>query len=246
MMNERWLNYAAEGVGTAFMVAFGLSSVAIFWSGFSPITSLMPDPGIRRLLTGVLFATGVMAVIYSPVGRKTGAHINPSVTLSLLFLKKIAVADAFGYVMAQCIGAVFGSGVVYLLFNALLGWPDALMKGVTLPDPAYGVSAAFAGELVSTFILMAAILGMTNWGHYARYTGLVIGAVITVEVWIESPFSGASLNAARSFGPALLAGEWKAFWIYAVAPLAGALMATSSYRWIYRGACKYPVGCRGE
>lgn len=245
-MNERWLNYAAECAGTAFMVAFGLSSVALFWSSFSPIPALMPDPGIRRLLTGLLFATGVVAVIYSPVGRKTGAHINPSVTISLLFMKKIAVADAFGYVIAQCVGAVLGSGAVYMLFNALLGWPDGLLKGVTLPDPVYGVSAAFAGELVSTFILMAAILGMTNFGHYSRYTGLVVGAVITLAVWIEAPFSGTSLNAARSFGPALLTGEWNAFWVYAVAPLAGALMSTVSYSLIFRVAGKCPAGCRGE
>lgn len=228
------------------MVAFGLSAVAVFWSGFSPIAALMPDPGTRRLLTGALFATGVVAVIYSPVGRKTGAHINPSVTLSLLLLGKITVADSFGYLVAQCVGAVFGSGAVYLLFNALLGWPDGLLKGVTLPDPIYGVSAAFAGELISTFILMAAILGMTNFGHYSRYTGLAVGAVITVEVWIEAPFSGTSLNAARSFGPALLTGEWNAFWIYAVAPLAGALIAALSYRLIFRGAGKCPAGCRGE
>jgi aquaporin Z len=180
-----------------------------------------------RVVMGVAMGFTAVAIIYSPFGKRSGAHINPAVTLTFWRLGRIAPADALGYVAAQFIGGILG----VVLVAALLGAPfrdPAVNYVVTLPGAA-GPLAAFAAEAAISFLLMTVILHATNTRGYERYTGLFAGLLVAVYITVESPVSGMSMNPARTLGSALPAGLFDFLWIYFVAPPLGMLGAAELY-----------------
>lgn len=229
-MTPRGKAYIAEFLGTALMVGFGLFAVAMFWSAGSPFANLPFGPAIRRLVTGFFFAGGATLIIYSPLGQLSGGHINPSVTLAFLSLGKISRTDSIVYIVAQLAGALLGVSVLYAIVVGLFGWGDGIAVGTTRPGTGYSVAAVFVAEVLITFVLMLAILVVSNRRSIARLTPAIAGTIVMTEVWLEAHISGTSLNAARSLAPAVFSGVWQHHWIYWTAPILGAQIAAVVYR----------------
>jgi aquaporin Z len=204
----------------------------------SPVRDALPDPTARRVLTGVAMGLTAIAVVYSPWGKQSGAHFNPSVTLAFLRLGKIAPRDAAGYVVAHFVGAVGGVLVAAAALGDLIRDMD-VNYAATLPGPS-GAGVAFVAELVISFVLFTTVLAVSNRRTLNRYTGLCAGALVAVYISLEAPLSGMSMNPARSFGSAAPAGLWSFLWIYFTAPPLGMLLAAETWS---RLAGRAPVRC---
>lgn len=192
--------YLCEFAGTAIMLFLGISAVALMWAPGSPMP-VMPNPMLRRLITGIMFAAGATAVVYSPLGQRSGGHINPAVTLGFWQAGKVPTRDAVAYVIAQFAGALAGAGAAGLAWREMT---PAIRFAATAPGDGYSAIAALAAETVITCLLVFTIFVCVNKPHIAPRTGLIAGALVAVIVMIESPVSGASLNPARTLGPAIM------------------------------------------
>lgn len=237
--------YLSEFAGTAIMLFIGVSAVAFMWAPGSPVP-VVSSATLRRLLTGLLFAGGATAVVYSPLGQISGGHINPAVTVAFWRLGKVPTRDAVIYVAMQFLGAFTGA------FAAGVAW-GKLTTGVqyaaTVPGAGYNWAGALAAETVITFLLVFLIVVCVNKPKIAPRTGLLAGSLVALLVMIEAPVTGTSLNPARTLGPAILAGTYNALWVYFAGPIAGALIAVAAFtgQWGKQTVCaklyhteKYP------
>lgn len=213
--------YLAEFLGVTILLAVGLSAVTVDFAAASPVPAWIPSAPVRRLITGSIFAGTGTFMVYSALGRISGAHLNPAMTLAFLRLGKLAPRTAAGYVAAQVAGAIAGAGLVRLAWGGLA---TSVNVGATVPGPD-GPLAALAAEAALTFMLVSVVLRLMKDPRVARYTGVAAGLLVAALVTLEAPISGTSLNPARSIGPALVAGTFTDLWVYLVAPLAGALAA---------------------
>ena len=223
----RWREYLIEAalLGTFMVSALGVTAL-LQYSG-SPFRHMLPNAMLRRSLIGVAMGLTAAAIIYSPWGRRSGAHMNPSVTLTYLRLHKITRRDAAGYVAAQFLGAIVGLMAAAAVLGGIAGSPEVNYVA-TVPGPA-GVSAAFAAELVISFGMMGMILVVSNTPRWSRLTGMLAACLVAVYISVEAPISGMSMNPARSFAPAAAGGSLHVLWVYVVAPLAGMLGAAEIY-----------------
>ncbi|AGB03761.1 MIP/aquaporin family protein [Methanoregula formicica] len=231
----------AEAVGTALLVYFGAGAAAItlmIANGTKPATPF--NIGIGQLGgLGDWFAIGltfgiVIAVVIYALGRVSGAHINPAVTIALWATKRFPAGDAVAYIIAQLIGAAVGS----LLFFLTVGMDAVTIGGLgaTAPFPGIGYGQAILVEAIATFVLMLAIMGTAvDKKAPAGFAGLVIGLSVTAMITSTGNIAGASLNPARTFGPYLMdfllggSNLWGFFPIYIIGPVAGALLAAFFY-----------------
>ena len=215
---EHLPEYAIEGALLgAFMVSACFFGVLLEHPD-SPVHRAIGDPVLRRALTGLAMGTTAVAIIYSPWGGRSGAHINPATTLTFWRLGRIRGVDMAGYVGAQLLGAVLGVTLASVLLGPRLGH-DSVSFVVTRPGP-WGILPALGGEILISAILMTVVVTLTG-SSFARYTGLVVGALVATYITVEAPLSGMSMNPARSFGSAWGAGLWDGFWVYVLGPLAG-------------------------
>ncbi len=212
--------YLAEFIGTALLILFGVSVVILMFGQGSPGLRMVPNEGLRLFLTGGLFGSVGALIAVSPIGRISGAHINPAVTLAFWLEGKLAWRDAGLYILAQFVGSAVGA--VPLLAWGHMG--QSVAYGATLPGVGVPVWAAILGEAGVTFLLILAILTTAAHPNTRRFTPLVLPAVLSVLVWLEAPISGASANPARSFGPALVASVSMNPWIYIAGPSLGAIL----------------------
>jgi aquaporin Z len=175
----------------------------------------------------VAMAATVVAIIYSPWGRQSGAHFNPAMTLTFFRLGKVAPWDAGFYVGAHFAGGVAG---VLVAAAALGGWlaNPSVNFAVTAPGPG-GPAAAFAGEFAASFVFMTVVLIAINAPRLERFTGLLVGAMVAAFILVETPLSGMSLNPARTLASAVPARVWTGLWVYFTAPSAGMLLAAEAY-----------------
>jgi len=177
---------------------------------------------------GVLMGSTALAIISSPWGQRSGAHMNPAVTLTFLALGKIALVDAVFYVLFQFLGSAAGVVVA----GALIGPPlqdSAVNYVVTAPGPS-GVAAAFIAEFAISMLMMSTILWISNSRSLSRFTPLFAATLVATFITFEAPLSGMSMNPARTLGSAYSADEWRALWIYFIAPPAAMLLAAALYR----------------
>jgi aquaporin Z len=209
-----------------FMVSACVFSVILFYPHW-PVARFLPDPFARRALMGLAMGATAVALNYSGWGKQSGAHYNPSVTLTFTRLGKVAPWDAAGYIVAQFVGAVVGVLVASVVVQAMLA-SDQVHFAVTRPGTG-GVAVAFAAEAVISFILMTVVLIATNHATYARYTGLFAGILVATFITFEAPLSGMSMNPARTVGSGFWAGDWTALWIYFIAPPLGMMLAAELY-----------------
>lgn len=193
----------------------------------SPVHRAIPEPFTRRLLVGIAMGLTASALIYSPMGRRSGAHMNPSLTLTFLRLGKIEAHDAISYVAAQFMGGVAGVLVVRIAAGMLAG--DASVRFVVTMPGSGGPGEAFAAEFVISFLLMSLVLVASNTRRIAPFTGLLSGALVASYITFEAPLSGMSMNPARSFASAFAAWDWVGLRIYFTAPPLGMLAASEVY-----------------
>ena len=220
-LREHWPEYLMEAwaLGT-FMVAAGLAAVAL-GSPRWPFLRAIPDATLRNTLAGIAMGLTAVGIIHSPWGRRSGAHMNPAVTITFLRLGKTHAWDALFYGIAQTLGGTFG----VLLVAALLGaaFTEApVTYAATLPGPR-GPLVAFVAELLISAGLMLVLLLFTASARLARFTGIAAGCLVALYISVESPLSGMSMNPARSLASAAPARLWQHFWIYLSAPVLGML-----------------------
>jgi aquaporin Z len=216
-----WRVFASEMIGTALLVLVGLSLVILMFGTGSPIIRVVPGEGARRLVTGFLFGSTGALIALSPIGRESGAHINPVVTLGFWLMGKMDARVAIGYVLAQLTGACLGS-------LPLLAWGSmgrSVAYGATLPGAGYETGIVVLGEVVTTFALIAGLCIFLGFRKLRPFTPAIFPFLYAFMVWAESPISGTSTNPARSLGPAIVSGEWEGWWIFWVGPLIGTLVA---------------------
>ncbi len=221
-----WRLYAAELAGTALLVVTGLSIVIFNFGEGSPVARLLPDAGLRRLITGFLFGSTGALIALSPLGRESGAHINPVVTLSFYLMGKLKQRYAVGYILAQLEGAVLGA-------LPLIAWGAmgrSVSFGATQPGTGFDPGWALVGEILTTFAMVTCLFFFVRHRRLRAFTPAMFPVLYAVMVYLEAPLSGTSTNPARSLGPAVISGDWNAWWIYWVGPLAGALLAVAFYR----------------
>jgi aquaporin Z len=218
-----WTEWLCEYVGTALLLLGGLSAVCLDFSAHSPVASVIPDHSARLLVTGLLFAGTGSLVALSPIGRRSGAHLNPSVTLAFWRRGHVHAHDLAGYVLAQVAGAFTGAALVRWWWGARA---RSVTLGATQPGPRVTAPAAAGIEAFMTLLLVLGILVMVSSARTAPWTPLMNWLLVATLVWQGAPWTGTSLNPARSLAPAALAPELHALWAYLVGPLVGALAAT--------------------
>jgi len=211
--------YAAEFVGTFLLVLF-----------ICLIVSVAAGLQVSDFAVIGLVHVFVLSMLIYTLGGTSGAHFNPAVTVALAALREIRPIDAVIYIFLQLSGAITAA----LLTKALLlDEGEAANYGATLVGPFLS-EKAFPGliaEAIGTFVLMWAIMGTAvNPRGQREWAGLVIGGTLGFAVMAIGPLTGAGFNPARSFGPALVSGEWANFWVYVVGPLVGALLAAFAYQ----------------
>jgi aquaporin Z len=231
-LRRHWPEYLMEAAGLGlFMVSTGMFATLLWYPG-SPIAEALPDGMMRRALKGLLMGLTAIAIIYSPWGQQSGAHLNPAVTLTFWRLGKVATWDAVFYALAQLAGGVLGVLAVLALLGASFADPPVSYVA-TLPGPG-GVMVALLAEAAISFGLMTMILLTTNTPRLMRLTGVFAGCLVALFVTFEAPLSGMSMNPARTLASALPGNLWDAFWIYLVGPTIGMLLAVELYRLIRR------------
>jgi aquaporin Z len=225
-LRAHWPEYLGEAfcLGT-FMVSACLVT-ALFEYPASPVHRAIASAVLRRALIGVAMGLTAVGLIYSPVGKRSGAHMNPAVTLAFLRLRRVAPWDAVFYVLAQFAGGAAGVLVSRWLFPHAVTHP-AVHCVVTAPGEA-GIVGALVGEVVISFVLMITVLAV-NASHLATFTGLVAGGLVATYIALEAPYSGMSMNPARTAASAIVAGDWQAWWVYFVAPPLAMLLASEVY-----------------
>ena len=218
--------YVAEFIGTALLVLLGLSVVIALFGQGSPLPSLLPESGTRRFIAGALFGSVGALIAVSPIGRVSGAHINPAVTLAFWLEGKLEWRDAIGYVLAQLAGAALGA-------LPLLAWGTigrSVQFGATVPGPGVPAWLAVLGEAGATFALVILIFVTAAHVRTRHLTPLMLPVLFSFLVWLEAPLSGASTNPARSFGPALVASVWRDQRVYLLGPSLGGAIAVAMLR----------------
>jgi aquaporin Z len=233
-LRQHWPEYLMEAAGLGLFMISACIGTALFWHPDSPFVAVVgQSPLLQRLLMGTLMGLTAIGIVYSPMGKRSGAHINPALTLTFLRLGKIAPWDAAFYVVFQFIGAILGVYGTWLVLRAWISAPN-VNYAVTVPGSS-GLPVAFLAKTVISFGLMAIVLWTTNSRGFARFTGIFVGCALVVYITLEAPFSGMSMNPARTVGSAIPAGLFTGLWIYFVAPLLGMLAAAELYLW-KRGA----------
>lgn len=240
-LRQHWPEYAMEAAELGLFMISAATVGVILGHPDSPAHQAIPDAFFRRVIAGCAMGLTAICLIYSPWGKQSGAHMNPAVTFTFFRLGKVKPKDAAFYVCAQFIGGIAGVALARLVLGASLGHPSVNYVA-TLPGP-WGNGTAFLAEFVISFVLMWVVLKVSNSASRSRYTGLFAGALIAVYITLEDPFSGMSMNPARTLGSALPAMRWDSVWIYFVAPplamLAAAELHVRATRGRLPGCAKY-------
>ena len=219
-----------EAAGLAFFMLSACSFTVLLFHPSSTITRAISNDLLRRALMGIAMGSTAIAIIFSPLGKRSGAHINPSVTLTYLRLGKVQPCDAAFYTLFQFIGAVTGVLIAVWLMGEKLAH-QSVNFATTVPGPA-GWPKAFLAEVLISFLLMSVILFVSNTEQLSRWTGLFAAFLIANYITFESPISGMSMNPARTLGSASFAHIWTSLWIYFTAPPLGMLLAAELYQMV--------------
>lgn len=229
-LRTHWPEYLIEAWGLGIFMLVAGACVTLLEATGSPVREWLPNSDARRALIGLSMGLTAVGIIYSPWGQRSGAHLNPAVTLTFLCLGKIARWDALFYMLAQFGGGTAGVLLALLLFGDHFAAPP-VSHIVTIPG-AMGSGVAFAAEFAISLGLMLTVLWFMNSARLARLTGLAAGILVAVYIMVEAPLSGMSMNPARSFASAYPGADWAALWLYFTAPVVGMLAAVEVYRWL--------------
>jgi aquaporin Z len=228
-----WVDYTLEAWGLGLFMVSACGFGVLLFHPASPVVHLLPNELARRSLMGLAMGLTNVLNIYSPWGRRSGAHLNPAVTWTFHRLGKVSRRDAIGYSAFQFAGGVIGTQVGAVLFRPWIADPS--VNYVATVPGRWGLGPAFVGEVVITFVLMSVILAMVARPAAARYTGLAASTLVWIYITLEAPISGMSMNPARTLGSAIPAQVWTGLWIYLLAPPLGMLAAAQIRHWATAG-----------
>ena len=225
--NARYLKYRtkffiAEFLGTGWLLLAGLSVVIFMFGTGSPMAQLIPEIKIRQIITGFLFGSIGASIALSPIGKLSGAHINPAVTMVFWLFRKIEGRLAITYILAQLTGAI--AGCLPLILWGEMG--RSIDFGVTVPGEGYSMQTVLMGEVITTFTMVSLLVIFIGFRQIRQFTPFMFPFLYAIMVHLEAAISGTSTTPARSFGPAVISGQWEGWWIYLIGPLAGAFLAS--------------------
>ena len=226
-LKRHWPEYLMEATCLALFMVSAFTFGTILEHPASPVNQAIPSSLLRRLLMGLAMGSTAIGIIYSPWGKQSGAHINPSTTITFFRLGKVAPWDVVFYILFQFIGGLAGALSASVVLSTWVSHP-AVHYVVTTPGNA-GAGIAFAAEIGISFILMTVILNVSNSTQWHKFTGLCAGVLIATYITVEAPLSGMSMNLARTVASAVPAQHWIALWIYVTAPVIGMLAAAEFY-----------------
>jgi aquaporin Z len=217
--------YSAEFIGTLVLVLMGCGSAVIAgkFIGFAGIS--------------VAFGLSVLVMVYA-IGHISGCHINPAITIAMLVARKISGKDGLFYIIAQCLGAIVGAGILWAIASGLPDYSIAKnglgQNGFGIHSPAgYSLISAFLAEVVLTAIFLFVIFGSTHKNSPQGFAGVSIGLSLTLIHLVGIPITGTSVNPARSLGPAVFAGgdALSQLWLFIVAPIIGGIIAAIIWKY---------------
>ena len=222
--------YIAEFIGTFWLVLGGCGS-AVISAGY-------PELGIGFTGVALAFGLSVLTMVYA-VGHISGAHLNPAVSVGAWISKRLEGKELLPYIVSQILGAIAGASVLYIIAS---GQPNFKLgnfaaNGYGEHSPAgYGLVSAFITETVMTFIFMFIILSSTSPSANTKFAGIAIGLALTLIHLVSIPITNTSVNPARSISQAIFVGGWalKQLWLFIVAPILGAVIASFVYRFIHK------------
>lgn len=221
-----WPECAIEAACLGLFMISACVFGTLFEHPSSPVRQAIADPLLRRIPMGLAMGLTAILLIYSRMGQRSGAHMNPAVTLTFFRLGKVVGADTTGYVVAQFVGGIAGVVLASAVLGMLLA--DPAVNYVATASGMHGPAVAWTAELLMSCGMMLTVLAVSN-SRAARLTGLCAGALVMIYIVVEAPISGMSLNPARTLGSAVAAGAWADLWIYFTAPPLGMLLASEAY-----------------
>jgi aquaporin Z len=225
--NAKYLKYRtkffiSDFLGTALLLLGGLSVVIFMFGSGSPMALLIPAVKVRQVITGFLFGSIGASIALSPIGKISGAHINPAVTMVFWLFRKLEGRLAITYILAQLTGAIVGC--LPLILWGRMG--RSVDFGATLPGEGYTMQTVLLGEVITTFTMVSLLVIFIGFRGIRRFTPFMFPFLYAIMVPLEAAISGTSTNPARSLGPAVISGQWGGWWIYLAGPLLGALLAS--------------------
>jgi aquaporin Z len=221
---------SAEFCGTFWLVFAGC--------GAALVSAAFPGLGIGFLGVSFAFGLAVLTMAYA-VGHISGGHFNSAVTVGLWTAGRFKASDVLPYIVAQVVGAIAAAAVLYLVMSSKTGWVPGSFAANGYGDLSpgkYGLAGCFIGEALTTFFFLFVIIGSTSRGAAVGFAGIPIGLGLMLTNLVMIPITNASINPARSTGPALFAGAayLSQLWVFWVAPILGAALAGAFTRWLYR------------
>jgi aquaporin Z len=225
-LKRHWPEYLMEAAELALFMISACLFVALLEHPASSVRQALPNPFLRRALMGLAMGSTAVAIIFSPLGKRSGAHFNPAVTLTFWRLKRVETKDALGYIAFQFAGAALGVAVAAVLLGPRIAHPS-VNYAATLPGDR-GPLVAFLGEIAISFLLMTVVLRISSQPRLGRFTGLFAGLLVATFITFEAPISGMSMNPARTFGSASGGRMWQFLWLYFLAPPLGMLLAAET------------------
>jgi aquaporin Z len=223
-----------------FMISAAIFTILIEHPNL-PIRGAIPSSFLRRILIGSAMGLTAILLIYSKWGKRSGAHINPAVTLAQLQLNRITIQDAIWYIVFQFIGGILGIFIVKIILPNYVA-DESVNYVITTPQTSSnGILTAFLCEIALSFMMLTMVLTISNLPKIDKFTGYFVGILVALFITFEAPFSGMSINPARTVGSAFWANNWSSIWLYFVAPITGMQAAAWLYRKNYRlknGECE--------
>jgi aquaporin Z len=226
-LKAHWPEYLMELAELGLFMVAACIFTTLLEHPASPARQLLQSDFLRRALMGLAMGSTLVLLIHSGWGKRSGAHMNPAITLMFLRLGKVQPWDAVFYILSQFLGGLGGVTLVFLVLGRILVHPNVHFA-VTQPG-VRGVSVAFAAELVISFILATAVLIASNHKKLSHFTPYLAASLVALYITFEAPFSGMSMNPARTLGSAVPAHAFHAIWIYFTAPPLAMLIAGEIY-----------------
>lgn len=221
--------WTAEFVGTALLVFAAMSTVTWMFHPGSQFATVVPSTSLRLLLLGLTFAGYIVAIATSPIGRLSGAHVNPVVTLAFWITGHVHPHDLIGYWAAQFAGGAVGALAVRVLWT-----DDAAGVSYGAISPQVGAGAAVLLEAVMVGLLIAAMFFCVSEPRLVRWTAVAAGLVVAGDTWLGAPKTNTGLNPARTLGPSIVSGHWLEWWVYFLGPAIGAVVVAVAWRAVPR------------
>ncbi len=219
--------YFSEFWGTAFLLLCVVGVVSVMFGSGSPVPRAVPSPSLRLLLAGLMLGSAGSLVAISPLGRLSGAHLNPAVSVGFWMLGKMHGRDMAGYVLSQMAGGLVGAFAGSRVFGRL---GRQVHEAALRPAAQVGTAGVFGSEMAATFALSLVLYTCVSHKPLLRWTPLILALSVGLLVWADGSYSGAGMNPARWFGPAFTTRTWLYGAAYALAPVFGALAAAGLRR----------------